>query len=66
MSEGRDAIQMDLSRFEEQAHVNLMKRNMVKFKVMHLGQGSPQYQNRLGDQRIKSSSGGYWWMKDWE
>jgi len=37
MLEGRDAIQRDVESLKEWSHVNLMKFNKAKCKIVHLG-----------------------------
>ena len=48
--EGWDAIQKDLNKLKKWAHVF----NKAKCRILHVGQGKPWCQYRLGDEGIES------------
>ena len=51
----QDAIQRNLDRLEQWVQENPMRFNKVKCKVLHLCQGNPHYQCKLGDEGTEYS-----------
>jgi len=55
MLERQDPVQRDLDKFKNWTCVNFMRFNKAKCKVLPMGQGSPQYQYRLGMKGLRAA-----------
>ena len=53
--EGRDVIQKVCNRLRQWDNVILMKRNVAKFKVLHLVWSNAKHNHRLGNEGVEST-----------
>ncbi|KAJ7419956.1 rna-directed dna polymerase from mobile element jockey-like [Willisornis vidua] len=62
-----DPIQRDLDKLKKWACGNVMKFNKTRCNVLHMAQGNPLYQYRLGDEQMESSpvKKDLGWMRGW-
>lgn len=53
---GLSAMHRDLGKLEKWACANLMKFNMAKHKVLHVGQSNPRHKHRVAGEWIEGAA----------